>query len=133
MRLHFETFDCIWGVIVGVVLIGLAGTFFMLPDMPMIWGVFFGISAVTTIIDVVLCLKDFHDMHKGLLAGIVVSSIVYFIVELGMVAKYFIVNIPFITSSVVPILGNAVFLLGIGAFFVVTSVIWLIDSLRAGL
>ncbi|MFH1631188.1 MAG: hypothetical protein ABIA21_03125 [Candidatus Aenigmatarchaeota archaeon] len=128
MRIHFETFDCIWGILVGIVLIGLAGVFFALPNIPILWGIFFIVSAVTTIIDVVMCVKDFHDMHKILLACIFVSSIIYFIVELAMVSKYLNVAIPFITQTVLPVISQSTTLMYIGVFFIISSIIWLIDT-----
>ena len=131
MRVNFEILDCLWGIIVGVVLLGLAGTFFALPNIPLLWGILFAVSAVTTIIDVVLCLKDFHDIHKLLLLGIVLSSIVYLIVEIGMTSLYFDLSIPFITGTIVPILSQSMNLLYIGVFFIVTSIIWLIDTAKA--
>jgi hypothetical protein len=131
MRINFEVFDCIWGILVGAILLGLSGLYFSLPNISLLWGVFFAVSAITTVVDVALCVKDFHDMHKIMLLGIVLSSIVYIVVEIGMVSKFFSITIPFITQSVVPILSQPMMLVYISAFFIVTSIIWLIDTLRS--
>ncbi|GAI73174.1 unnamed protein product, partial [marine sediment metagenome] len=38
MKFLFEAEDCIVGVIVGLILIGLSGKFFPLPEWNILWG-----------------------------------------------------------------------------------------------
>ncbi|GEM_PF-5898736 len=132
MQVHFESLDNILGIIAGIVLIGITGILFTLPSIPIfVLGIFFAVSAILTIIDVVLCIKDFGSMHKLMILGIFVSSIIYLLVEIGMAGKYLNITMPFVTQYVLPVLSNSLYLFAIGVFFVITSLLWLIDTLRA--
>ncbi|MBI5061876.1 MAG: hypothetical protein HZB67_06225 [Candidatus Aenigmarchaeota archaeon] len=126
MKILFEYEDCIYGIIIGVILIGLSGTFFTLPDYPMIWGALFGIAAILTILDVRHTFSDLSG-HSVLIILALLNNIIDLILEIALTAKMFNLDIPYLSEQLNPYLNDPTMLAGIGTFFIVTSCLWIYE------
>lgn len=121
--------DCIFGIIVGVVLIGLSGIYFALPDLGMAWAAVFLISFLFTLFDM---RHTFSDMsgHRLMLAALIINNIIDFVIEISMAAKLLNFNIPYLSDALNPYLVDPTVLLYLGIFFIASSIFWLVDELK---
>ncbi len=126
MKILFEYEDCIYGIIIGIILIGLSGMFFTLPDYPMVWGALFAIAAVLTILDVRHTFTDLSG-HSGLIILALLNNIADFVIEIAITSKMFNFSIPYLSDALNPYLSDPTALVGIGAFFIVTSCLWIYE------
>ncbi len=132
MKFLFESEDSIVGIIVGVVLVGMSGTFFSLTKFAydnFVWGALFAVSLVFTLLDVKHTFSDIGGHHKLMLLILLLNNAIDFIVELAMAGRMFAINVPYVSSFMNPYLSQTM-LLYIGMFFVASSVFWLIEFAR---
>src|SRR3989338_8389219 len=87
MKFWFEAEDCIIGVFVGLLIIGLSGKFIQLPKLNILLGFLFLVSLIFTILDVVYTFMDFGG-HLALIVLLFINNIVDFIIELALAVKY---------------------------------------------
>lgn len=115
------------GVAVGLVLIGMSGMFFALPEFgSAAWGGLFAVSLVFTIWDFKNNLDNLSG-HPFMLIGLFLNNAIDFVIEAAMTGMMFGFSVPFISSALEPYLGDPTILLYAGVFFIVTSLFWLID------
>ena len=126
MKFWFEAEDCIIGVFVGLLIIGLSGKFIQLPKLNILWGFLFLVSLIFTILDVVYTFMDFGG-HLALIVLLFINNIVDFIIELALAVKYLNLGItlPYI-SQFMPLLDDPLILFVIGIFFIISSIFWLV-------
>lgn len=127
MKLFHEIEDCIIGVIVGLILIGLSGKYFQLPEWNIIWGLIFVVSLIFTILDVFYTIMDFGG-HFLLIILLFINNAVDFVIELALAIKYLglEINLPLISEFIMPLLEEPTTLFFLGIFFVVSSIFWII-------
>ena len=132
MKCLFEAEDSIIGIIVGLLFIGLSGVFFALPKFTydtFVWGGIFAISLIFTVLDVKHTFRDLSG-HALLLVILLLNNAIDFVIELGMAAKMFGLNIPYITTYLTPYMESPMILLFIGVFFIGSSIFWMVDLAR---
>lgn len=126
MKILFEYEDCIVGILIGILFIGLAGTYFTVPEWPIIWAAAFGISFILTILDMRHTFSDMKD-HPILLIVLLMNNAADFIIELGAAAFMLGISVPYISEFLDPYLRTSYGLLAIGIFFIASSVFWLFE------
>lgn len=126
MKFLFEAEDCVVGIIVGLILVGLSGRFFQLPEWNLLWGLLFLVSLIFTILDVLHTFRDFGG-HILLTILLLLNNIIDFVIEIALAVKYLDLGItlPYI-SQYMPLLDNPLTLLVLGIFFVASSILWLV-------
>ncbi len=126
MKFLFEAEDCVVGIIVGLILVGLSGRFFQLPGWNLLWGIIFIVSLIFTILDVTHTFTDFGG-HILLIILLLLNNIIDFVIEIALAVKYLNLGItlPYV-SQYMPLLDNPLTLLILGIFFVASSIFWLI-------
>lgn len=127
MKLFHEIEDCIIGIIAGVILIGLSGYYFSLPELGILWGLIFAASALFTVFDIINTLGDLGGHILALLI-LLLNNLIDIIIEIALVGKYFGFNVPYISDFIGPFLEEPFYLLIIGIFLVVSSIFWIIAS-----
>jgi len=125
MKLLFESEDCIVGLIVGILLIGLSDIIFSVPDWPLVWGIIIVLSLLMTIFDVFHTFSDLGG-HIFLLILLLLNNFVDIIIELALIGFFFKFSIPFITPFFDPLLSSPIIFISLGVFFIASSLFWLI-------
>ncbi len=129
MKLFHEIEDCIVGLIVGLLMVGLSGYFIILPDMPVLWGLLFAISALVTIFDVTFTIFDLGEKVLPLIF-LLLNNAIDIIIEIVLAAKYFgfsLNNIPLLGAAAY-YLSQPQYLFWSGAFFIASSLFWIIAT-----
>tara|TARA_B100001971_G_scaffold205655_1_gene223416 strand:- start:1257 stop:1718 length:462 start_codon:yes stop_codon:yes gene_type:complete len=127
MKFLHEIEDCIIGIIVGLILIGLSGYYFSLPGWGNLWGFIFIVSAFFTVLDVINTLKDLGG-HLLALIALLLNNFIDIVLEVALAGMYLGFSIPYISDFINPFLEDPLYLLIIGIFFVVSSIFWIIAS-----
>lgn len=127
MKLIHEYEDCFVGIIIGVLLIGLSERYFTLPDLAIVWGVLFIISALFTIFDFIFTLFDLGSKIFPLFI-LFLNHIIDIALEVALAAYYFNYNIPYISEFMNPFISDPFYLLIMGIFFVASSIFWIIAT-----
>lgn len=125
MKLIFAEEDSVFGILVGLVLIGLSGKFIALPKIPFLFGIIFGFSLILSFLDVAAIFTRLHR-HFMLTAMNAVNNAVDLILELVFIAYFFHFKIPFLTPLLEPLVTTPTALLYIGFFFVGINAFWII-------
>lgn len=126
MKFFHEIEDCIIGIIIGLLLIGLSGRYIQLPELNIIWGLLFIVSLVFTVLDVVYTFMDFGG-HLLLIIILFVNNAIDLIIELALAIKYLNLEITLpLVSQFMPLLDNPTTLFIIGIFFIASSIFWMI-------
>lgn len=127
MKFFHEIEDCIIGIIVGVILIGISGYYFSVPEWGTLWGFIFGVSALFTIFDVVHTLRDFGG-HFLALFTLFLNNLIDIILEIILACRYLGFEIPYLSNLINPFLEEPLYILIIGLFFIISSIFWVIAS-----
>lgn len=127
MKLIHEYEDCIVGIIIGALIIGLSGYYFNLPNWSIGWGIIFALSAIFTIFDFFFTL---FDLGKKIIPifFLFLNNIIDIVIELSLAAYYLDFNIPYISEFINPYLSDELYLLIIGIFFIASSIFWIIAT-----
>ena len=125
MKINTEAIDSIWGFLAAGVLIGLSGLYFSIPNYPVIFGAIFGISFILSVLDIKETLGDI-GWHKFLVPLAILTNIVESVLELSLAGYFLGINIPYLSTRLDPFYSDATMLFNIGAFFIITSLVWLI-------
>lgn len=127
MKFFHEIEDCIIGIIVGVIIVGISGYYFSVPEWDTLWGFIFGVSALFTIFDVVNTLKELSG-HAFALFILFLNNLVDIILEIVLAGKYLGFEIPYLSNLINPFLEEPSYVLIIGLFFIISSIFWVIAS-----
>jgi uncharacterized membrane protein HdeD (DUF308 family) len=128
MKFIHEYEDCIVGLFVGIVIIGLSGMYFRLPTFrTYVWGAVMVASLLFTIFDLRHTFKELKT-HRIVLILLLLNNAVDLVLEAGLAAYLFRVNIPYISYYLNPYFAQAQMLFYIGMFFIASSVLWIIES-----
>ena len=127
MKLLHEYEDCFVGIIIGILIVGLSGYFFTLPQWNTVFAIIFIVSALFTIFDFFYTLSDLGKKIIPILF-IFLNNLIDVILEVSLAAFYFNYNIPFLSEFINPFLEDPFVLLIIGAFFIITSIFWIIAT-----
>lgn len=129
MKLFHEIEDCIIGLITGLLMVGLSGYFIILPGMHILWGLLFAISAIVTIFDVTFTIFDLGEKVLPLIL-LLLNNAIDIIIEIVLAAKYLgfsLNNLPLLETAAY-YLSQPQYLFWVGAFFIVSSLFWIIAT-----
>jgi len=125
MKFIFEGEDCIVGIIIGLLLVGLSGKYFTIPELsPILLGLIFIGSVIFSVLDI---FHTFHDFagHIFLIVLLFINNLIDIFIELGYIGYAFNFNVPYVSQIIGPYLLEPTYMFLFGAFFVVSSVFWL--------
>ena len=125
MKLLFEEEDCVFGILVGLVLIGLSGKFIHLPKISFLYGIIFGFSLVLSFLDLASLFTRLHH-HFAITALNIANNAIDIVLELLFIAYFFSFKIPFLTPFLEPLATTPAALFYIGIFFLATNIFWVI-------
>ena len=125
MKLAIEAEDSIIGIICGLLLLGLSGTFFIFKLNNIAYAAAFIIFAIFIVLDFINEIRWLASYFK-----IVVFSMLHNLIALGIslafISRFTGWSIPYITSTIVPYLQSEQIIGWIGMFLVVTNTLWLV-------
>ncbi len=129
MKLFHEFEDCIIGLIVGLLLVGLSGYFILLPQINVLWGILFAVSALVTLFDVIFTMFDLGEKIVPLIL-LLFNNIIDIIVEITLAAKYLELSLDSIPllDAIANYLLEPKYLLIAGIFFIASSLFWMIAT-----
>lgn len=124
MKLIFETEDCIVGIIFGLLLISLSGRYFAFSFAKNILYVIIPIYLIIIVLDIM------HEMsnltrHFIFVGSALLHNIFDIILGVALYAHFLSFSVPLI-GEYIPLLADANVLFWLGAFEVVSHIIWLV-------
>ena len=125
MKLTFATEDCIIGIIVGFLLIFYTGKLYPLKLNQYIYAVAFGIFIIFIFLDII---HEFSDLsrHPGFILFSIVHSLADLVLSVALISFFTGINIPYMTSMIVPYFQNEAMILYAGIFLVAGNLLWLV-------
>jgi hypothetical protein len=127
MKFLHEYEDCLIGIGVGVLLIGLSGMYFKVPEIGFSWGYVFLISFAFSIFDLRHTFSDLKRRHPFMLLLILLNNAADIIIELGMGAYLLKIDVPVLSSFINPYLAQPMYLFYFGVFFIVSCLFWIFE------
>ena len=124
MKLTFAAEDTIVGIICGLLVVGFTGRFFSLKLPGFLYAIAFGIYLIFILLDIFNELSDLAT-HFGFIAFSILHGLADLIISLMFISHFAKLNIPLVTSKLVPLLQNENTIFYIGAYLVVGNIIWL--------
>lgn len=126
MKLLVEIEDQLAGIAAGVMVIAFTERYFKIPYSKTLLIISLVLFFIFLVLDIFYNFKDIGGQH---IAWMIIAQL-NSLVDIALVASLFSwltkISLPFVTEKVVPYLENPSIVLGIGFFFVIGSVIWLI-------
>ena len=124
MKFAIEAEDAIIGIICGLLIITYTGKIYPLKLNEFVYVAAFAVFIIFIILDVINEFKDWSQI------GLTLLSIVHNLIDLGIslafISHFSGLNIPYITSILVPYLQNEPIMAGAGIFLVVSNALWLL-------
>ena len=125
MKLTFAAEDTIVGIVCGLLLIGFTGKFFNLKLNNFLYVIAFIVYVFFILLDLVNEIKDLTT-HFGFIVFSILHSLADLAIALAIVSYFSKWNIPYITSTLVPLIQSEAMLFYAGVFLVIGNAIWLI-------
>ncbi len=125
MKLIFAAEDTIIGIICGLLLIGFTGRLFSLKLNNFLYVIAFIAYAVFILLDIINEIRDLTT-HFGFIVFSLAHSLVDLGIALAVISHFSKLNIPYITSALVPYLQNEAVIFYAGIFLVIGNIVWLI-------
>lgn len=125
MKIAIEAEDSIIGIVCGLLLLGLTGTFFTLKLSNIVYAMFFIIFIIFIILDLINEIRWLASYFKIVLLSML-HNLADLAIALAFVSHFTGYNIPAITSRLVPYLQNDQIIMWAGIFLAVTNTIWLV-------
>ncbi|MBI3035181.1 hypothetical protein HYY71_02560 [Candidatus Woesearchaeota archaeon] len=126
MKLLVEIEDQLAGIAAGIMVIAFTEKYFKIPYSKTLLIISLGLFFIFLLLDIFYNFVDIGGQHIGWMVLAQISSLI----DIALVASLFSwltkFNIPYLTEIVVPYFENPSIVLGVGFFFVISSVIWLI-------
>ena len=125
MKLTFATEDCVIGVIVGFLVIFYAGKLYPLKLNQYLYAAAFVIFIIFIFLDII---HEFSDLstHPGFIFFSLVHSLADLVLSVSLIAFFAGINIPYISTIIVPYFQNEAMLLYAGIFLVAGNLLWLV-------
>ena len=124
MKFAIEAEDAIIGIICGLLIITYTGKIYPLKLNEFVYVAAFAVFIIFIILDVINEFKDWSQI------GLTLLSIMHNLIDLGIslafISHFSGLNIPYITSILVPYLQNEPIMAGAGIFLVVSNALWLL-------
>ncbi|MFH1275508.1 MAG: hypothetical protein ABIH82_00190 [Candidatus Woesearchaeota archaeon] len=125
MKLIFAEEDSVYGILMGVLIIGLSGKYFNVPDLPSVWGAMFCISLLFSALDFAHAFTRF-SRHIGIVILHFANIVIDIVLEVSFISMFFKFEVPFISTMTVPLLQAPETLFIVGIFYVVSNVFWVV-------
>ncbi len=118
--------DMIAGILLGIIMIGASGKFFILPYNELLLKIFLFLFLLLAILDVI---HEIRTLEEGFFWTIfaVVWNLVEIILVVGYIAEIF--ELPFEIIPMIPLVG-VVGILGVGIFLILGNVMWMYFYVR---
>ena len=132
MKFAFEEEDSIYGLLLGIFLIGITGIWFKIPlnAESLRWTgiILVVIAVILSFLDIIHVIQDL-SYHPIMLIGSFLNNIIDLVLEFALLFTLIGIKIviPYFSQYVVPLTQTPKGVLGIGIFFVVTSAFWLVS------
>ena len=123
MKFAIEAEDAIIGIICGFLIITYAGKLYPLKLNEFVYAAAFAVFIVFIILDIINEFKDWSQIGLTLLS--IAHNAVDFVISLAFISHFSGLNIPYVTSTLVPYLQNEQILLGAGIFLAASNAVWL--------
>ena len=124
MKFAIEAEDAIIGIICGLLVITYTGKLYPLKLNEFVYVAAFVVFIIFIILDVINEFKDWSQIGLTLLS--IAHNAIDFVIALAFISHFSGLNMPYITSTLVPYLQNEQILLGAGIFLAVSNAVWLI-------
>ena len=128
IKLFFDSEDALWGMIVGALVLGLAGSLPGNIKIPFNKEILIGALVLYVPIILMDIGHEMHDLsrHPFFILLSILHSLVDLAIVVGFFGLFFNFNVPYISEFIVPLLKNASTLIYVGYFFLVSNFIWLV-------
>lgn len=125
MKSLFDVEDAIVGIIMGVLVLGLSGKIVSLDIGNWVVVAGFSVFSIFIVLDV---LNEIFRLDSSIvmLTTLIIHNTVDLIVSAIFISKFGGITLPLITTTLVPLLDDPNWLLGIGVFLIVGNVFWMI-------
>jgi len=110
-------------------MIGLSGYFIYLPEINILWGLLFAVSALITLFDVTFTMFDLGEKVLPLVI-LLFNNVIDIVIEIVLAAKYLgfsLHAIPFL-QNISYYLSQPKYLFAVGIFFIASSLFWIIAT-----
>ena len=125
MKLLVEIEDQIFGIVTGMLVIAFTGKYFTIPYNKILLLISLVLFFIFLVLDIFYNFKDVGGQHIGWMILAQINSLI----DIALVASLFSwltkISLPF-TDRIIPFFENSSIVLGVGLFFVIASVIWLV-------
>lgn len=126
MKLLVEIEDQLAGIAAGIMVVAFTERYFKIPYSRTLLIISLIVFFIFLILDIIYNFVDIGGQH---IAWMLVAQI-HSLVDMALVASMFSwltkINIPFLTEIVVPYFDNPSIFLGVGFFFLISSIVWLV-------
>lgn len=126
MKLLVEIEDQLAGIAAGIMVIAFTEKYFKIPYSKTLLIISLVLFFIFLVLDIIYNFVDIGGQHIGWM----ILGLVHSLVEMAAVASLFSwltkINVPYLTELVVPYFESPSIVLGVGYFFVIGSVLWLI-------
>jgi len=127
MKLIFAEEDCVYGILMGIIIVGLTGKYIKIPSWPIIYGIAFSISLILSFMDIAHSFSGMHR-HPGIITLHWITIVIDMILEITFITFFFNIQIPFISTVLFSFIKNNTILFYIGVYFVVSNIFWTVAS-----
>ena len=126
MKLLVEIEDQLAGIAAGIMVIAFTEKYFKIPYIKTLLIISLIVFFIFLILDIIYNFKDIGGQHIGWMLLAQINSLI----DMALVASMFSwltkISLPFVTERIVPYFENPAIVLGVGFFFLITSILWLI-------
>ncbi|MBI2660017.1 hypothetical protein HYX07_02555 [Candidatus Woesearchaeota archaeon] len=124
MKFAIEAEDAIIGIVCGLLVVTYTGKLYPLKLNEFVYVAAFAVFIIFIVLDVINEFKDWTQIGLTLLS--IAHNAVDFVISLAFISHFSGVNIPYITSTLVPYLQNEPVMAGAGIFLVASNALWLL-------
>jgi hypothetical protein len=124
IKLFFDSEDALYGMLVGALVLGLAGKFNIPYNKELL------IGALVLYVPIILTdtLHEVHDLtrHLFFIGLSLIHNVIDLAITVGFFSMWWNFNVPYVSQYVVPLLQNSETLLFVGYFLIIANFIWLV-------
>ena len=126
MKLLVEIEDQLAGIAAGIMVIAFTERYFKIPYSKTLLIISLIVFFIFLILDIIYNFIDVGGQHIGWMLLGLIHSLIEMVLVVSLFSWLTKINIPYLTELVVPYFENPSIVLGVGFFFVIGSLIWLI-------
>lgn len=126
MKLLVEIEDQLAGIAAGIMVIAFTERYFKIPYSRTLLIISLIVFFIFLILDIIYNFVDIGGQHIAWMLVAQIHSLVDMALVASMLSWLTKINIPFLTENIVPYFDNPSMVLGVGFFFLISSVVWLV-------